>query len=107
MDFAELKAAARAPLAWRAADAARPAATVPMPLPRNNRALWRLTLPLASKVLGARAEDWSLVSRSAQQSRQGPHSPTTAKLWAQVGAATFLTDDEKRDLGLTGCLEHS
>jgi HK97 family phage portal protein len=105
MDFAELKAAA-------ARDIALAFGVPPMllGLPGDatyanyreaNRALWRLTLlPLASKVLGALAEGlvtWFPEERLAIDLDRVPAlADDREKLWAQVGAATFLSDEEKR-----------
>ena len=107
MDFAELKAAA-------ARDVALAFGVPPMllGLPGDatyanyreaNRALWRLTLlPLAGKVLSALAE--GLVTWFPDESLAIDLDGVPAlaedreKLWAQVGAATFLSDAEKRAL---------
>ena len=105
MDFAELKAAA-------ARDIALAFGVPPMllGLPGDNtyanyreanRALWRLTLlPLASKLLGALAEGlvtWFPEERLGIDLDKVPAlADDREKLWAQIGAASFLTDDEKR-----------
>ena len=111
MDFAELKAAA-------ARDIALAFGVPPMllGLPGDatyanyreaGRALWRLTiLPLAGKLLGAigqhlrpwYAGGWIRVA----QDRLPALAEDRERLWAQVNAADFLSDDEKRALlGLT------
>ena len=107
MDFAELKAAA-------ARDVALAFGVPPMllGLPGDatyanyreaNRALWRLTLlPLAGKVLSALAEGLVTWFPDAQLTIDLDGVPALAedreKLWASVGAATFLSDAEKRTL---------
>lgn len=107
MDFAELKAAA-------ARDVALAFGVPPMllGLPGDatyanyreaNRALWRLTLlPLAGKILGALAEGletWFPEARLAVDLDRVPAlAEDREKLWAQVGAADFLSADEKRAL---------
>ena len=107
MDFAELKAAA-------ARDVALAFGVPPMllGLPGDatyanyreaNRALWRLTLlPLAGKVLSALAEGLVTWFPDANLAIDLDGVPALAedreKLWAQVGAATFLSDAEKRAL---------
>ena len=68
-----------------------------------NRALWRLTiLPLADKILGALAQglrDWWPGLRLSVDRDQVPAlSEDRERLWAQVAAADFLTDAEKRGL---------
>lgn len=107
MDFAALKAAAARDIAL--------AFGVPpmlMGLPGDatyanyreaNRALWRLTLlPLAGKILSALAEGletWFPGERLAIDPDRVPAlSEDRERLWAQIGAATFLDDAEKRDL---------
>jgi HK97 family phage portal protein len=107
MDFAELKAAA-------ARDIALAFGVPPMllGLPGDatyanyreaNRALWRLTLlPLANKLLGALAEGLATWFPDAKLGIDLDRIPALAedreRLWAQVGAATFLSDAEKRAL---------
>lgn len=107
MDFAELKAAA-------ARDIALAFGVPPMllGLPGDstyanyreaNRALWRLTLlPLAAKLLGAIGEGlqtWFPAAKLAVDLDRIPAlSEDRERLWAQVGAATFLSDAEKRAL---------
>ena len=111
MDFAELKAAA-------ARDVALAFGVPPMllGLPGDstyanyreaNRALWRLTLlPLASKLLGALGEGlatWFPPNDSGPRlaidmDRIPALAEDRERLWAQVGAATFLSDGEKRAL---------
>ena len=111
MDFAELKAAA-------ARDIALAFGVPPMllGLPGDatyanyreaNRALWRLTLlPLAGKILSALGEGletWFPGQRLAIDLDRVPAlAEDRERLWSQVGAASFLSDDEKRAmLGLT------
>lgn len=111
MDFATLKAAA-------ARDIALAFGVPPMllGLPGDNtyanyreanRALWRLTLlPLAGKILSGIAEGlapWFPDARLAVDLDRVPAlSEDREALWAQVSAAAFLSDDEKRAmLGLT------
>lgn len=105
MDFAGLKAAA-------ARDIALAFGVPPMllGLPGDstyanyreaNRALWRLTLlPLANKLLAALAEGlvtWFPEARLAVDLDKVPAlADDREKLWAQVSAAAFLSDDEKR-----------
>jgi HK97 family phage portal protein len=107
MDFAELKAAA-------ARDIALAFGVPPMllGLPGDatyanyreaNRALWRLTLlPLASKLLAALSEGletWFPDQRlTIDLDRIPALSEDRERLWAQVGSAQFLSDDEKREL---------
>ncbi|MBD3730723.1 MAG: phage portal protein, partial [Sphingomonadales bacterium] len=107
MDFATLKAAA-------ARDIALAFGVPPMllGLPGDNtysnyreanRALWRLTLlPLAGKLYGALAEGldgWFPGARLAVDLDRVPAlSEDRERLWAQVSAASFLTDNEKRAL---------
>lgn len=107
MDFAELKAAA-------ARDIALAFGVPPMllGLPGDatyanyreaNRALWRLTLlPLASKLLGALAEGLATWFPDAKLAVDLDQIPALAedreRLWSQVGAASFLSDAEKRAL---------
>jgi HK97 family phage portal protein len=111
MDFAELKAAA-------ARDVALAFGVPPMllGLPGDNtyanyreasRALWRLTLlPLAGKILSGIAEGLSAWFPKAVLSVDLDKVPALAedreRLWLQVSAAPFLSDDEKRAmLGLS------
>ncbi len=111
MDFAELKAAA-------ARDIALAFGVPPMllGLPGDatyanyreaNRALWRLTLlPLAGKILSALGEGLETWFPDQKLAIDLDRVPALAedreRLWAQVGAASFLSDDEKRAmLGLT------
>ncbi len=105
MDFAELKAAA-------ARDVALAFGVPPMllGLPGDatyanyreaNRALWRLTLlPLASKLLGALGEGLEPWFPAAGLTIDLDRIPALAedreRLWAQVSAAGFLSDGEKR-----------
>jgi len=107
MDFAELKAAA-------ARDIALAFGVPPMllGLPGDatyanyreaNRALWRLTLlPLAGKILSGIAEGlepWFPDARLAVDLDRVPElAEDRERLWAQVSAAGFLTDGEKRTL---------
>lgn len=107
MDFAELKAAA-------ARDIALAFGVPPMllGLPGDatyanyreaNRALWRLTLlPLATKLLSALNEGLSAWFADAALAIDLDRVPALAedreRLWAQVNAADFLTDAEKRSL---------
>ncbi|KPL68928.1 portal protein [Erythrobacter sp. SG61-1L] len=105
MDFAALKAAA-------ARDIALAFGVPPMllGLPGDNtyanyreanRALWRLTLlPLAGKILSAIAEGLAPWFPEARLAVDPDRIPALAedreRLWAQVSAAAFLSDDEKR-----------
>ena len=107
MDFAALKAAA-------ARDIALAFGVPPMllGLPGDstyanyreaNRALWRLTLlPLAAKLLGALAEGLATWFPGATLGVDLDRVPALAedreRLWAQVGAADFLSAAEKRAL---------
>ncbi|MBS0475034.1 MAG: phage portal protein, partial [Proteobacteria bacterium] len=107
MDFAELKAAA-------ARDVALAFGVPPMllGLPGDatyanyreaNRALWRLTLlPLAGKILSAITEGLETWFPDARLTVDLDRVPALAddreKLWSQVGAASFLSDAEKRAL---------
>ncbi len=114
MDFAELKAAA-------ARDVALAFGVPPMllGLPGDatyanyreaNRALWRLTLlPMADKLFAALTEGLVTWFPGAVLAIDLDGVPALAedreKLWAQVGAASFLSDDEKRAmLGLTSAV---
>lgn len=105
MDFAELKAAA-------ARDVALAFGVPPMllGLPGDNtyanyreasRALWRLTLlPLLGKLLGGLQEGlapWYPEERLAVDLDKVPAlAEDRERLWSQVNAANFLSDDEKR-----------
>ena len=105
MDFATLKAAA-------ARDIALAFGVPPMllGLPGDatyanyreaNRALWRLTLlPLAAKLLAALSEGLAPWFREAWLAIDLDRVPALAedreRFWEQVGAATFLSDAEKR-----------
>jgi HK97 family phage portal protein len=105
MDFAELKAAA-------ARDIALAFGVPPMllGLPGDNtyanyreanRALWRLTLlPLAGKILSGLAEALATWFPDARLTIDLDGVPALAedreRLWSQVGAAAFLSDEEKR-----------
>jgi HK97 family phage portal protein len=107
MDFATLKAAA-------ARDIALAFGVPPMllGLPGDstyanyreaNRALWRLTLlPLAAKLFAALAEGLAAWFPDARLAIDLDRVPALAEdreaLWAQVSAATFLSDAEKRAL---------
>ncbi|HKX77627.1 MAG TPA: phage portal protein [Novosphingobium sp.] len=107
MDFATLKAAA-------ARDIALAFGVPPMllGLPGDatyanyreaNRALWRLTLlPLAAKILGALGEGLETWFPGRPLAIDLDRVPALAedreRLWAQVGAAGFLDDGEKRGL---------
>ncbi len=66
-----------------------------------NRALWRLTLlPLAGKITAALAEGlahwWPQAALSVDQDRVPALSEDRERLWQQVGAADFLSPQEKR-----------
>ncbi|KLE34470.1 phage portal protein [Aurantiacibacter luteus] len=105
MDFAELKAAA-------ARDIALAFGVPPMllGLPGDatysnyreaNRALWRLTLlPLAGKILEGLQEGlepwFPGLDLAIDLDRVAALAEDREKLWAQVTAATFLSDEEKR-----------
>ena len=114
MDFASLKAAA-------ARDVALAFGVPPMllGLPGDsthanyreaNRALWRLTLlPLAAKLLAALSEGLATWFADATLAIDLDHVPALAEdrqaLWAQVSAAPFLSDAEKREmLGLAAAV---
>jgi len=105
MDFAELKAAA-------ARDVALAFGVPPMllGLPGDNtyanyreanRALWRLTLlPLAGKILSGLAEgleEWFPdATLAVDLDRVSALAEDRERLWAQVSAASFLSEEEKR-----------
>ena len=105
MDFAELKAAA-------ARDIALAFGVPPMllGLPGDNtyanyreanRALWRLTLlPLAGKILGGLEEGlrpwFPKLELKVDLDRVPALAEDRERLWAQVSAAGFLSDAEKR-----------
>ncbi|WP_324743602.1 phage portal protein [Tsuneonella sp. CC-YZS046] len=107
MDFAGLKAAA-------ARDIALAFGVPPMllGLPGDstyanyreaNRALWRLTLlPLAGKILSALCEGLAPWFPKARLTVDLDHIPALAedreRLWAQLSAADFLSDAEKREM---------
>ena len=66
-----------------------------------NRALWRQAiLPLAGKILDALAEglrsSFDGLCLSVDLDQVGALSEDRERLWAQVTAAEFLSDDEKR-----------
>lgn len=67
-----------------------------------NRALWRLTLlPLCSKILNglhSGLADWFAEAPEVDLDRVPALSEDRERLWAQVTAASFLTDLEKREL---------
>jgi HK97 family phage portal protein len=68
-----------------------------------NIALWRLTLlPLTSRILGSIAtylgDWWPGLSLSVDRDAIPALSADRERLWSQVSAANFLTDDEKRSL---------
>ncbi|MEA3016954.1 MAG: hypothetical protein QOI38_1676, partial [Sphingomonadales bacterium] len=73
-----------------------------------NRALWRLTvLPLAGRMLsgigGALAAWWPGLSLAVDVDQVTALSEDRERLWAQVSAAPFLSDAEKREmLGFQG-----
>ncbi len=115
MDFAALKAAA-------ARDIALAFGVPPMLLglpgdstysnyKEANKALWRLTLlPLAGKLLSAIAEGLASWFPDAKLAVDMDRIPALAEdrqaIWSQIGSASFLTDDEKRELlGLAPKLE--
>lgn len=107
MDFVELKAAAAREIAL--------ALGVPpmlLGLPGDatyanyreaNRALWRLTiLPMADKILaglsGALAAWWPGLRLKVDIDQVTALAEDRERLWAQVSAAGFLTDREKREM---------
>jgi len=114
MDFAELKAAA-------ARDIALAFGVPPMllGLPGDNtyanyreanRALWRLTLlPLTGKILGGLSEGlhpwFPKLTLEVDLDRVPALAEDRERLWAQVSAADFLDQDEKR--ALIGCPQRS
>ncbi|WP_026091756.1 phage portal protein [Blastomonas sp. AAP53] len=66
-----------------------------------NRALWRLTLlPLADKITAALTQGldhwWPGAALAIDQDRVPALSEDRERLWAQVGAADFLSPEEKR-----------
>ncbi|HEY0446174.1 MAG TPA: phage portal protein [Allosphingosinicella sp.] len=68
-----------------------------------NRALWRLTvLPMAGKILGALSAAlsawWPGVRLQVDLDQVTALSEDRERLWAQVSAADFLSDDEKREM---------
>jgi len=68
-----------------------------------NVALWRLTLlPLTSRILGSIAtylgDWWPGLTLAVDRDAIPALSADRERLWGQVSAATFLTDDEKRAL---------
>jgi HK97 family phage portal protein len=68
-----------------------------------NRALWRLTLlPLAEKILGgiseALASWWPGVRLAIDIDQVSALAEDRERLWRQVAAADFLSDDEKREM---------
>ena len=73
-----------------------------------NVALWRLTLlPLTSRIyssLAAHLHDWwPDLALAVDRDAIPALGADRAVLWGQIAAATFLTDDEKRNLlGLDG-----
>ena len=78
-----------------------------------NRALWRQAiLPLAAKVLDALAQGlrpwFADLALSVDLDQVSALSEDRERLWAQVGAAGFLTVDEKRELvGFEGVAPNS
>lgn len=107
MDFAELKAAA-------ARDIALAFGVPPMllGLPGDsthanyreaNRALWRLTLlPMASKILGGLSQGlrpwFPELALAVDLDRVPALAEDRERLWSQLSAADFLSDEEKRAL---------
>ncbi|QYE33687.1 phage portal protein [Polymorphobacter sp. PAMC 29334] len=68
-----------------------------------NIALWRLTLlPLTSRILGSIAtylgDWWPGLGLTVDRDAIPALSADRERLWSQVSAANFLTDDEKRSL---------
>jgi len=68
-----------------------------------NRALWRLAvLPLAAKILGgigaALGAWWPGVELAVDVDQVTALSEDRERLWAQVSAAAFLSDAEKREM---------
>jgi HK97 family phage portal protein len=107
MDFVEVKAAAAREIAL--------AFGVPpmlVGLPGDNayanyreavRSLWRLTvLPMAGRILDGVAEGlgawWPGLRLSVDVDQVSALHADRAELWAQVSAADFLTDEEKREM---------
>jgi HK97 family phage portal protein len=78
-----------------------------------NKALWRQSiLPLAGKILDAIAEGlrpwFAGLSVVVDLDQVGALAEDRERLWAQIGAAGFLTDEEKRALvGIGALKEHS
>jgi HK97 family phage portal protein len=72
-----------------------------------NRALWRLAvLPLAGRILGGIAAAlsawWPGLKLEVDVDQVTALSEDRERLWSQVSAASFLSDDEKREmLGFT------
>lgn len=76
-----------------------------------NVALWRLTLlPLTARILTAIAEHlhdwWPGLELRIDRDAIPALSVDRERLWAQVAAANFLSDDEKRGLLGLGSLNH-
>jgi HK97 family phage portal protein len=107
MDFVEIKAAAAREIAL--------AFGVPpmlVGLPGDNayanyreavRSLWRLTvLPMAGKILDGLSEGlgawWPGLKLAVDVDQVSALHGDRAELWAQVSAASFLTEDEKREM---------
>jgi HK97 family phage portal protein len=68
-----------------------------------NRALWRLTiLPMLARILSGisagLAAWWPALRLEADVDRVTALAEDRERLWAQVSAANFLTDDEKREM---------
>ncbi len=68
-----------------------------------NRALWRLTLlPMAEKILGgvsaALAAWWPGLKLRVDVDQVTALAEDRERLWAQVSAADFLSDAEKREM---------
>lgn len=107
MDFASLKAAAARDIALAFGVPSMllglPGDSTHANYKEANRALWRLTiLPLAAKLLGAIAEGLATWFPEARLAVDMDRIPALADdreaLWAQVSAASFLSDAEKREL---------
>ena len=67
------------------------------------RALYRQTiLPMANRVLSGLGEmlsDWlGPVTLAVDEDQLSELAEDRSKLWEQVGAAAFLSDEEKRDM---------